>query len=46
MPLQASIQSVIDVEQRKRNQVRETLTALKEDQLAIVEGDEERVERC
>ena len=44
--LQASIQCVIDLEQRKRDQVRETLIALKEDQLAIVEGDEERVERC
>ena len=44
--LQASIQCVIDVEQRKRDQVRETLIALKEDQFAIVEGNQERVERC
>ena len=44
--LQASIQCAINVEQRRRDQVRETLIALKEDPFAIVEGDEERVERC
>ncbi len=44
--LQASIQCAINVEQRRRDQVRETLIALKEDPFAIVEGNQERVERC